>query len=199
MLDDLRALVSGRVLVAHSARFDTRPGSGIRARGARLAEPARPLHGRARSSLRAARPAAGAAPLADALGIEVREVHRARPDALTCARVFCALFPKLCANAATVAEAVDLMRSRRRVGSAPAAERIPPEQRPDLSTLPDDPGVYIFRDERGRPLYVGKSVSLRSRARAHFCAPAGWTERAREIVDYRPTNPSWALWCSRTG
>ena len=26
-----------------------------------------------------------------------------------------------------------------------------------------------------------------SRARAHFCAPAGWTERA-EIVDYRPTN-----------
>ena len=34
---------------------------------------------------------------------------------------------------------------------------------------------------------MGKSVSLRSRARAHFCAPAGWTERA-EIVDYRPTN-----------
>ena len=45
----------------------------------------------------------------------------------------------------------------------------------------------MFRDERGRPLYVGKSVSLRTRARAHFCAPAGWTERA-EIVDYRPTN-----------
>ena len=47
--------------------------------------------------------------------------------------------------------------------------------------------MYVFRDDRGRPLYVGKSVSLRSRARAHFCAPAGWTERA-EIVDYRPTN-----------
>ena len=47
--------------------------------------------------------------------------------------------------------------------------------------------MYIFRDERGTPVYVGKSVSLRSRARAHFCAPAGWTEKA-EIVDYRPTN-----------
>ena len=47
--------------------------------------------------------------------------------------------------------------------------------------------MYVFRDERGRPLYVGKSVSLRTRARAHFCAPAGWTERA-EIVDYRATN-----------
>jgi DNA polymerase III subunit epsilon len=82
---------------------------------------------------------------------------------------------------------VDLLRSRRRARKTEAAERIPPSERPDLSTLPDDPGVYVFRDERGRPLYVGKSVSLRSRARAHFCAPAGWTERA-EIVDYRPTN-----------
>ena len=34
---------------------------------------------------------------------------------------------------------------------------------------------------------MGKSVSLRTRARAHFCAPAGWTERA-EVADYRPTN-----------
>ena len=47
--------------------------------------------------------------------------------------------------------------------------------------------MYIFRDARGRPLYVGKSISLRTRARAHFCAPAGWTEKA-EVVDYRSTN-----------
>ena len=47
--------------------------------------------------------------------------------------------------------------------------------------------MYVFRDERGRPLYVGKSVSLRTRARAHFTAPAGWTERAA-VVDYKPTN-----------
>jgi DNA polymerase III subunit epsilon len=112
-------------------------------------------------------------------------VHRALPDALTCARVFCALFPKLCANAATIAEAVELVRSRRR--RADPALRRAKQERPDLSSLPDDPGVYVFRDERGRPLYVGKSVSLRTRARAHFCAPAGWTERAA-IADYRPTN-----------
>src|SRR5918997_319198 len=40
---------------------------------------------------------------------------------------------------------------------------------------------------RGRSLYIGKSVSLRSRARAHFCAPAGWTGKA-DVVDYRATN-----------
>src|SRR5205807_1682841 len=68
----------------------------------------------------------------------------------------------------------------------PRRGRVPREERPDLSGLPDDPGVYVFRDEGGRPLYVGKSVSLRTRARAHFCAPAGWTDRA-EVVDYVPT------------
>jgi DNA polymerase III subunit epsilon len=129
----------------------------------------------------------GLASLAGSLGIDVDEVHRALPDALTCARVFCALFPRLCANAVTIGDAIDLLRTRRRARKTEPGEAIPPDQRPDLSTLPDDPGVYVFRDERGRPLYVGKSVSLRSRARAHFCAPAGWTERA-EIVDYRPTN-----------
>jgi DNA polymerase-3 subunit epsilon len=129
----------------------------------------------------------GLALLADALGIEVDEVHRALPDALTCGRVFCALFPRLCANAITIRDAVALGRSRRKAKKTEPGEAIPRDQRPDLSTLPDDPGVYIFRDERGRPLYIGKSVSLRSRARAHFCAPAGWEERA-DVVDYRPTN-----------
>src|ERR1019366_3995416 len=37
--------------------------------------------------------------LADALGIEVHVAHRALADAETCARVLCALFPRLCANA----------------------------------------------------------------------------------------------------
>jgi DNA polymerase-3 subunit epsilon len=128
------------------------------------------------------------APLAAGLGIEVDEVHRALADARTCARIFCALFPRLCGAAITVADACRLLGPRRRPrrpGRGRARRRSPAE-RPDLSALPDDPGVYVFRDERGRPLYVGKSISVRTRARAHFCAPAGWTERA-EVVDYVPT------------
>jgi DNA polymerase-3 subunit epsilon len=188
VLEELGELLTGRVLVAHSARFDTRV---LRQAFERcgLDWPKPPVICTvelARKCAPLARRRA-LAPLADSLGIEVTEVHRALPDALTCARVFCALFPRICANAVTVADALDLVRSRRRARKTEAAERIPPSERPDLSTLPDDPGVYIFRDGRGRPLYVGKSVSLRSRARAHFCAPAGWTEKA-EIVDYRPTN-----------
>ena len=35
-------------------------------------------------------------------------------------------------------------------------------------TLPAQPGVYIFKDETGRPIYVGKAKSLRLRLRSYF-------------------------------
>jgi len=34
--------------------------------------------------------------------------------------------------------------------------------------LPAQPGVYIFKDETGRPIYVGKAKSLRQRVRSYF-------------------------------
>ncbi|HEV8337319.1 MAG TPA: excinuclease ABC subunit UvrC [Candidatus Polarisedimenticolia bacterium] len=37
-----------------------------------------------------------------------------------------------------------------------------------LSELPDAPGVYLYKDGRGRVLYVGKAASLRSRVRSYF-------------------------------
>jgi excinuclease ABC subunit C len=37
-----------------------------------------------------------------------------------------------------------------------------------LKTLPAKPGVYLFRDERGEVLYIGKAKSLRSRVRSYF-------------------------------
>jgi DNA polymerase-3 subunit epsilon len=188
VLPRLARMLEGRVLLAHNARFDLRV---LRQAFDRAgldwpAPPALCTVSLARRFAPLARKRS-LAPLAHSLGIEVEETHRALPDALTCARVFCALFPRLCANAPTVGDALALLSPRRRSREPHTGSPIPREERPDLSTLPDDPGVYVFRDERGRPLYVGKSVSLRSRARAHFCAPAGWTERAA-IVDYKPTN-----------
>jgi DNA polymerase-3 subunit epsilon len=125
--------------------------------------------------------------LAESLGIEVADTHRALPDAVTCARIFCALFPKLCMTAGTLGDALRLLGPRRRSVQKASLAKIPREQRPDLSKLPDDPGVYIFRNEAGQPLYVGKSVAVKSRARAHFCQPGDWTGQA-EVVDYMPTN-----------
>src|SRR5919205_26494 len=37
-----------------------------------------------------------------------------------------------------------------------------------LATLPAKPGVYLFRDERGQVLYIGKAKSLRPRVRSYF-------------------------------
>jgi len=37
-----------------------------------------------------------------------------------------------------------------------------------LKTLPAKPGVYLFRDETGSPIYVGKAKSLRPRVRSYF-------------------------------
>ena len=190
VLPELAELLRGRVMVAHNAGFDRRVlAQAFEREGLDWPDP--PVlctvsMARRFAPLVRQRKLAS---LAGALGIEVEGVHRALPDALTCARVLCALFPRLCAHAATVGDAVALLSARRRRerSTGPPAARRRPEDRPDLSGLPQDPGVYVFRDERGRPLYVGKSVSLRTRARSHFCAPAGWTERA-EIADYRSTN-----------
>jgi excinuclease ABC subunit C len=37
-----------------------------------------------------------------------------------------------------------------------------------LKSLPASPGVYLFRDERGEVLYIGKAKSLRPRVRSYF-------------------------------
>ena len=36
--------------------------------------------------------------------------------------------------------------------------------------LPDQPGVYLFRDAEGRVIYVGKAISIRKRVASHFRA-----------------------------
>jgi excinuclease ABC subunit C len=46
----------------------------------------------------------------------------------------------------------------------PAVETLAQERR----ALPDQPGVYLFRDAKGRVIYVGKAKSVRKRVASHF-------------------------------
>jgi excinuclease ABC subunit C len=48
--------------------------------------------------------------------------------------------------------------------------------------VPDEPGVYRFRDEHGRVIYVGKAKSLRSRLNSYFCDLSGLHPRTRQMV-----------------
>ena len=190
VLPAFAAQMRGRVLVAHSASFDRRVLEQAFRRAA-LDWPAPPVLCTVALARRLAplQRRRGLAVLADALGIEVEATHRALPDAETCARVFCALFKKLCAHAGTVGEAVALLRGTgaRKVRRPNVRRRVPVEQRPDLAGLPQDVGVYVFRDGEGRVLYVGKSLSVRRRARSHFTEAAQWT-RMTEHVEARTTN-----------
>ncbi len=46
------------------------------------------------------------------------------------------------------------------------------ERRKRLPDLPETTGMYEFRDDQGRPLYIGKAVNIRRRVASHFTAEA---------------------------
>ena len=46
--------------------------------------------------------------------------------------------------------------------------------------LPDQPGVYLFRDAGGNVLYVGKATSIRKRVASHFSNPS--TRAGKDLV-----------------
>jgi excinuclease ABC subunit C len=52
-----------------------------------------------------------------------------------------------------------------------------------LKTLPARPGVYLFRDERGDVLYIGKAKSLRPRVRSYFQQSLDSRAAIRQLPD----------------
>lgn len=59
---------------------------------------------------------------------------------------------------------------------------IHPQLQDKLDSLPDKPGVYIYRDSQDRVIYVGKSIHLRHRVRSYFHASAQQHNKTRELV-----------------
>jgi DNA polymerase-3 subunit epsilon len=50
---------------------------------------------------------------------------------------------------------------------------LPPNLHPDIiNQISNNTGVYIFEDNEGKPLYVGKSIHLRQRVLSHFSSDA---------------------------
>ncbi|MFJ8136441.1 excinuclease ABC subunit UvrC [Streptomyces sp. NPDC096013] len=58
----------------------------------------------------------------------------------------------------------------------------PSSYRPRPGEIPDSPGVYRFRDEHRRVIYVGKAKSLRQRLANYFQDLAGLHPRTRTMV-----------------
>jgi excinuclease ABC subunit C len=51
-----------------------------------------------------------------------------------------------------------------------------------LRTLPKRPGVYIFKDAKGKIIYVGKAAALKNRVRSYFGATHSFEPKVRSLV-----------------
>jgi len=63
-----------------------------------------------------------------------------------------------------------------------ADPRGPGAYRPAPGEIPESPGVYRFRDQRGRVIYVGKAKSLRQRLNSYFADFAGLHPRTQAML-----------------
>ncbi|MDH4189879.1 MAG: exonuclease domain-containing protein [Betaproteobacteria bacterium] len=154
----LHERLAGRVLVAHNARFDygflksefERAGLRFEARSlctVKLSRRLYPEH--ARHNLDS---------LMTRHDLSCRARHRALGDAEV-------VWQFLLRAAAEHGEEVFAAAAQQTVKHT----TLPPHlARAEIDAIPDAPGVYIFRGEGGLPIYVGKSVKLRTRVLAHF-------------------------------
>ncbi len=178
VLPALAEQLQGRLLVAHNARFDV----GVLKQAFERAElewPDPPVLCTVALARRLAplQRRRGLASLADALGIEVSQTHRALPDAETCARVLCALLPRLCANARTIAEALQVVRPRKPPRFKPVGAQAPARRAARPQLAPQGPG-RLHLPRRRRASAVRRQVGLPAHARAGALHDAGDVDRA---------------------
>ena len=172
---DLYERLAGRVLIAHNARFDygflrrefDRAGLKFQAREVCTVKLSRRLYPGGGHDLDS---------VIERHGIARRQRHRALGDADV-------VWQFLRRALEEHGEAV-LSVAARQVARQPA---LPPHlERAALDAVPEAPGVYLFHGERGAPLYIGKSRSMRTRVLQHFSSGAHWLPLVHRI-DWRRT------------
>jgi DNA polymerase III subunit epsilon len=156
---------AGSVLVAHNAGFDI---SFLKAATARTG---RPWPGfTVLDTVRLARqlvhkdeaPNHKLASLARLFGAETTPDHRALHDARATVDVLHGLIGRVGNLGVHTLEELSSYSSR--VTPAQRGKRFLADR------MPSAPGVYVFKDQRGQPLYVGTATDLRRRTRTYFTA-----------------------------
>ena len=54
----------------------------------------------------------------------------------------------------------------------------------ELKKLPQKPGVYLMKDEKGEIIYVGKAINLRNRVRQYFQSSKNHTAKTKTMVPH---------------
>ena len=177
--EELREILDGAIFVAHNVRFDY---SFFRSHFAALGHDYKPkLFCTVRMS-RGMYPEHKGHSLEKIInrhGIAVEDRHRAYDDARAIYE-FAKLAISEKGHDAFLANAALQMKTK----------TLPPNlDETKFAHLPTTPGIYIFEDEDGTPLYVGKSVNIRSRVMSHF---ANDTKVAKEMkISQRSFNISY--------
>ncbi|AJT40854.1 excinuclease ABC subunit UvrC [Psychromicrobium lacuslunae] len=68
----------------------------------------------------------------------------------------------------------------------------PLSYRPKTGEIPTNPGVYRFRDEHGRVIYVGKAKNLRARLTSYFANPATLLPKTYAMV-HTAASVQWTI------
>jgi DNA polymerase-3 subunit epsilon len=96
--------------------------------------------------------------LCDSLGIPNEARHRAEGDAVATAKLFDVLMQIKSVHPQYKNKGVDELMTR----------RIDKIKQYILDKLPEECGVYYFRNKEGNIIYIGKSVNIYNRAMSHF-------------------------------
>ncbi len=164
VLPPLLEFLTGAVFVAHNAPYDTTflkaacARHGYRWPGPKVVDTA----ALARRLLSEEVPNNKLATLAAYFRTAHRPTHRALDDARATVDLLHALIGRLGSH--RVFDLDDMLVFATAISPAQRRKRYLAEG------LPDAPGVYIFRDGQGRPLYIGKSSSIGTRVRSYFTA-----------------------------
>lgn len=96
--------------------------------------------------------------LCASLGIPLNDRHRAGGDAAATALLLKLLLDK----DQTGAIPLSLLKSSKE-------QVLPPNlSRDSIDALPEQPGVYYFKDQKGKIIYVGKAINIKKRVYSHF-------------------------------
>jgi DNA polymerase-3 subunit epsilon len=184
---DLYERLDGRIFVAHNARFDygflrhefERAGLRFQARTlctVKLSRRLYPEH--ARHSLDR---------LIERHHLQCSARHRALGDAQAVWQ-----FLQVAAEERGADELAGAARQLAQLPALPAHI-----ERAAVDAIPESPGVYLFYGERDTPLYVGKSIAMRSRVLQHFAGDVRSSREAQIAREIRRIE--WRRTCGELG
>ena len=113
------------------------------------------------------------ASVAKSLNLEIADRHRAGDDAMATAEVMLHILGK----SRNEGHALKNMKIYRRKSRLPFNM-----EEEDILDLPNVCGVYYMLDADKEPLYIGKSIKIRSRIRSHFSEESIKSEKMQKMV-----------------